>query len=135
MNPDDENALAVVSDIVARRGQFGHPQHLELAWTCLRSSTFEQAAQRVVAAIQGFAAHHGSGQRYHDTITRAWLRVVALHVSGSRAASFDDFIAAHPALMDQGLLGRHYSAELLRSEAARIGWVDPDIRAFPALAA
>jgi hypothetical protein len=56
-------------------------------------------------------------------VSDAWLRVVAIHVTGGHATSFDDFIAAHPALVDQGLLGRHYSAELLRSDEARAGWV------------
>jgi len=134
MRPEDEDAFAVLRDIAQRRGQFGHGQHLELAWTCLASSPFEQAAQRVVSAIRRFSVLHGAGERYHDTITRAWLRVVAIHVADSGAASFDDFIAANPALMDQRLLGRHYSAELLRRDEARSAWVDPDIRAFPVLA-
>lgn len=135
MRSDDVDAFAVLQDIVRRRGQFGHAQHLELAWTCLASRRFEQAVAQVISAIRRFSVLHGASERYHDTITRAWLRVVAIHVAESRAASFDEFIAANPVLMDQGLLGRHYSAELLRSQAARSAWVDPDIRAFPSLAA
>ncbi|HLW96060.1 MAG TPA: hypothetical protein VKS25_11845 [Solirubrobacteraceae bacterium] len=132
MHAPDEDAFAALRDIVERRGQFGHAQHLELAWTCLRSSPFEQAAARVDAAIRRFAVLHGASDRFHGTITRAWLRVVEIHMTERRAASFDDFIAAYPALLNKDLLARHYSAELLSSEQARVGWVDPDVRAFPA---
>ena len=79
----------MIEEIVHRRGQFGHAQHLELAWTCLASAPFERAEEKVTAAIRHFSALHGAGERYHDTITRAWLRVVGIHASVSGATSFD----------------------------------------------
>jgi hypothetical protein len=44
---------------------------------------------------------------------------------------FAAFAASHPALLDKRLLSRHYSARVLASAAARSGWVEPDLAAFP----
>jgi hypothetical protein len=44
---------------------------------------------------------------------------------------FAAFADAHPALLDKRLLARHYSSRALASPAARTGWLEPDLAAFP----
>ena len=125
----------ILERIVASRGGFGHREHLELAWTCLdRYRDVDAAHQTVAAAVRHVAQRHGMPDKYHETLTRAWVVVVALHRALDAGESFDAFIAAHPRLLDRSLLSRHYSEPVLLSQAARAHWAEPDLRAFPALA-
>jgi hypothetical protein len=43
------------------------------------------AEVRVTAGIQNFAAANGHTARYHDTMTRFWVRLVAHAVESKRA--------------------------------------------------
>ena len=45
-----------------------------------------------------------------------------------------DFLDRNPQLLDSGLLGHFYSAELLAGLPARSQWVAPDVHPLPALA-
>jgi hypothetical protein len=130
----DHGDLSTLSGILERRGRFGHSEHLELAWSFLASYPLEDATRRTVSMIRHVATLHGASDRYHDTITKAWVRLVAVHMSGDRRNSFDDFIAENEGLLDPGLLERHYSSNALRSHAARKRWIEPDVRRLPALA-
>jgi hypothetical protein len=47
------------------------------------------------------------------------------------APGFEDLLAARPHLLDKKLPLKHYSAARLWSHAARDGWLEPDVRAFP----
>jgi hypothetical protein len=125
--------LSTLRAIMERRGRFGHSEHLELAWGFLVSYSFEEAAGRTVSAIRHVATLHGASDRYHDTITRAWVRLVAVHMSRGHADSFDEFIAENGGLLDRDLLERHYSSETLWSDAARQRWTEPNVRRFPTL--
>lgn len=127
---DDREALEKILRI---RGGFSHREHLELAWTYLDRYPFEPAYRAMAAAIRHMARLHGAPDRYHETITRAWLLVVAVHRGNQAGGSFDEFIAAHPRLLDRGLLSRHYSRERLMSQEARGAWAEPDLRPFPAV--
>jgi hypothetical protein len=130
-----ETGLDILERIVAKRSGFGHREHLELAWTCLeRYSDVDAAHRAVAAAVRHLADRHGMPQKYHETLTRAWVVVVALHRALEAAESFDAFIAAQPRLLERDLLSRHYSEPLLWSETARARWAEPDLRAFPAIA-
>jgi|SRR5947209_16439187 hypothetical protein len=128
----DEDRPDILERIVATRGRFGHREHLELAWTYLdRHADVDAAHQAVAAAVRHLAQRHGMPHKYHETLTRAWVVVVALHRGLEGGESFDDFIAAHPRLLQRDLLSRHYSEPLLWSDSARARWTEPDLRAFP----
>lgn len=120
--------------ILAARGGFGHREHLELAWRCLAGGDVDSAHRAVAAGVRHVAAGHGMPDRYHETLTRAWVQVVALHRSIEPGESFDAFLEAHPRLLERDLMSGHYSRPLLWSEAARGRWVEPDLRPFPAVA-
>ena len=50
----------------------------------------------MAAAIRHIAALHGAPDKYHDTLTIAWVHLVAVHLSRSDARSFGEFIAENP---------------------------------------
>ena len=122
----------VLERIVRERRGFGHREHLELTWSYLRSYPFARAASAAAAAIRHVAGLHGAPDRYHDTMTRAWVRLVAVHMQQADAACFDDFLAKNPGLLDRDLLAGHYSRVLLNSASARARFAEPDLRVLPA---
>jgi hypothetical protein len=129
-----ESDLEVLDRIIRTRGGFGHREHLELAWTYLNAYPIEEAEGVMIAAIQHVARRHNAEQKYHETITRAWLAFVAVHRQRWGAKSFEEFIARNPELLDGKLVEHFYSRELIFSDCARVAWVDPDLRPLPALA-
>ena len=126
--------IEVLQAIISKRGGFGHREHLELAWTYLRLHPIQEAEGVMSAAIRHIARRHGAEDKYHETITRAWLRFVAVHMQRWGAPSFEEFIERNPDLLDGKLVEHFYSRELIFGAPARAGWVDPDLRELPALA-
>ena len=124
--------LDVLQSILDKRGGFGHREHLELVFNYLQMYDVTETHGAVGAAIRHLAAAHGAPGKYHETITRAWVHLVALHRAASDAACFDDFIAGNSGLLDRHLLEAHYSRQLLSTPRARARWTDPDLRALPA---
>ncbi len=125
----------VLQEILARGEGFGHRQHLEFTWRCLDDHAPDEAAAIVADAIQHVAAAHGAPDKYHATLTSAWVHCVAVHRERWPADSFDEFIERNPALLDAKLLEHFYSPSLLFSDAARATVTGPDRRPLPALAA
>jgi hypothetical protein len=126
--------VRVLSEILDAHGSFGHRQHLELAWTYLQRNRIDDAAEAMVAAIQHVAQLHGAEDKYHETITRAWLHCVAAHSHRWGANTFEEFIERNPDLLNQHLIAHFYSRELIESDNARAAWIEPDLRPLPVLA-
>jgi hypothetical protein len=127
----DRDFLEPLTAILDALGGFSHREHLELAWTYLEANTFVDAQHKMSAAIRHVADLHGAPEKYHETITNAWVLLVETHRKHDAAASFDEFIARNPGLLDRSLLDRHYSAGLLWSAPARVRWTTPDLRPLP----
>jgi hypothetical protein len=123
---------AVPDDLFGPSGEFGHREHLRLAWRELREHEPEVALGRIEAAIRHVAEAHGAPDKYHRTMTEGWAALVAYHLAEAPELTFDQFLARFPGLLDGGLLTRHFSSELLATPAARRTWVDPDVRPLPA---
>jgi hypothetical protein len=129
---DDEDRR-VLHEILGRGEGFGHRHHVELAWRLLAVHGIDQAADALAAAIRQVAVAHGQPDRFHETVTRSWVRCVAVHRERWPAATFGEFLDRNPRLLDPGLLGHFYSPGLLASPEARGQWVAPDRHALPAL--
>jgi hypothetical protein len=69
--------------------------------------------------------------RDHVRMAFAWARVVAWHATQDAGLPFPAFLDAHPQLLRRDLLSAHYSDALLFSEAARAGFVEPDLAPLP----
>jgi hypothetical protein len=124
-DPFDE----LVADVMTRAQRFGHRQHIEVTWLAVRRFGRDAAVDLVSAGIQRTARYAGAPQKYHVTISRAWVHLVAFHIGGE--TSFDAFVERAPALLDKRLLTRHYRPATLASARARAGWVEPDLRPLP----
>jgi hypothetical protein len=107
---------------------FHHRDHIRLAWTYLKLHDPIEATPRMAAAIRNFAAHLGKSDKYHETVTVAWMHLVA---QASHCASFADVASQYPRFFDKSYLSEFYSPETLQSDAARNSFVEPDKRPLP----
>jgi hypothetical protein len=130
--PADAELAAIWPEITGADEDFGHRQHINLAFLAVRRYGMPEAITRICDWIQHIAAYARAPQKYHYTVSRAWVEIVAHHVeSDPDGADFGTFAARHPALLDKRLLSRHYRSSTLAAPAARQGWVEPDLLPFP----
>jgi hypothetical protein len=123
---------AVLAEIVPPGGAFRHREHIHLAYLAVQRHGADQAAEVVSGWIRHLAAYQRAPQKFNATVTRAWTQIVAHHMAAAApGADFASFADRHAALLDKRLLTRHYTARVLASTAARTGWVEPDLAAFP----
>ncbi len=106
---------------------FRHADHLRLAWLHLHQHPLEIAAERVSNGIQAYAKHLGRPELYHETITVAWVCLIASHDE----PTFDEFLKLNEHRLNGELLHRFWSPELLNSDTARKQWVAPDRMELP----
>jgi hypothetical protein len=129
--PHDE-LTALLPEITGPSGQFRHRQHIHLAFLTVRRYGMPEATTRICDWIQHIAAYERAPQKYHHTVSRAWVEIVAHHANADPdCADFGIFADRHPALLDKRLLARHYRSSTLAAAPARIGWVEPDLLPFP----
>jgi hypothetical protein len=111
--------------------RFHHQQHVEVAWTFVRRYGMPAALGEFTGAIKRFAAAKGADGLYHETITWAFLLLIAERQAKCGAESWDAFAAVNPDLLEwkPSILARYYSSETLKSDLARQVFVFPDITA------
>ena len=130
----DEDFLRAFEGLSFPADRFHHREHIRVAWLYLKSSDATRAAERMCAGILRFANHHGATQKYHHTLTLAWMRLVAAALVETPVGyNFAQFLSDHPELADKNLLAKYYSQKLLQTNAAREGWVETDLRPLPDL--
>lgn len=122
-----ESDLAELERVLTAAGGFGHREHVELAWRYLERYELPRAQQTMAEAIRRLAARHDMPAKYHQTLTLAWVHLVAVHRLRRPAEGFDAFLALSPELLDRALVQRHYSEQRLWSEPARTCWIEPDL--------
>ncbi|HTM48223.1 MAG TPA: hypothetical protein VL285_06070 [Bryobacteraceae bacterium] len=111
---------------------FHHREHVRVAWYYLRQLTYQEAVRRMLLSVRTFADFNGAASKYHHTLTVAWMRLVAAALASRPSdGGFEQFADAHPGLLDPATIGLYFSPERLREEAARSGWMAPDIRPLP----
>ena len=110
---------------------FGHRQHLKFAWTVLGELPVGAAATAVADEIRAFSDVNAPG-RYHETLTRFWVKLIANTRSkedGGRDCSAH--MERYPVLLDRHAAEKHYSGALLSSPRARSTFIEPDLRPMP----
>lgn len=127
---DEELLRAFHQGSLAPTG-FHHRDHLHLTWGLVTQHGEAIATRVICAGIQRLAMRHGQAEKYHETLTRFWVRAVALHIAQHpEITTFDDFVTAFPQLLDKELPYRHWRRETMGSPQARAQWVEPDLLAL-----
>ena len=109
--------------------QFHHQQHVQVAWLFVRKHGMPAALAEFTAAIKRFADAKGATGLYHETITWAFLLLIAERQARTPAESWEQFEAANADLLvwKPSILTRYYSKELLTSDLARRTFLMPDL--------
>lgn len=112
---------------------FDHRAHVRLAYIYLCDKSVDDAHEAMKNALLAFLGHLGvEDGKYHETITRAWIKAVHYFMSKTDDCdSADAFIDRNPVLLDPKIMLTHYSAEVLFSPEARARFVEPDIEEIP----
>jgi hypothetical protein len=120
-----------MAEVMAGAGRFGHRQHIYLTWLAVRRFGTGTAVRLVSEGIQRTARYAGAPQKYHATVSRAWVELVGHHTASHPGSTFGAFLDRNPTLLDKRLLTRFYRPATLASPRARTGWVEPDLAPFP----
>ena len=107
--------------------EFHHEQHVHVAWMFIRRYGMPAALGEFTTAIKRFAAAKGAKGLYHETITWAFLLLIAERQARTPAQTWEAFAAANPDLLcwKPSILERYYSSEVLKSDLARRVFVMP----------
>ena len=131
----DGDFLSAFESCELPAGAFHHRDHLRLAWIYLQRLDPIEAGVRISLSIRRYAEHHGAAGKYHETITQAWLQLVASATTSLPGdARFEQILDLFPHLLNKNLLLDFYSAETLQSEAARNVFLQPDRKPLTAAA-
>jgi hypothetical protein len=113
--------------------EFDHPAHLTVALSYLYLSrlTVPEAATRLRAALYRFLEHHGHDrQKYHETITLFWIKLVRSYLDATQPAQDITDLSNEMVKLfgDSKIIYAYYSQERLLSDEARQVWVEPDLK-------
>src|SRR5258706_7059551 len=107
---------------------FSHRDHVRVQYAMLRDADIADAALRVRHGLRAFTRRLGAEAKLHETLTWAYLFIVAERMSGLAATDSEAFLAANPDLLDHrtGALARYYDvASITRDPLARHVFVLP----------
>jgi len=106
---------------------FPHELHVRMAWCYLRRDPILVALPRFKAALRRFAAGKGKADRYHETITVAFMLLIFERIGGDRELSWPEFAARNPDLLrwHPSPLAAFYADDVLASARAREVFVLP----------
>ncbi len=130
---DDDALWEAFHERTLAHADWTHVAHVRIAWLHLARYGLDEAHLRMRAGIIRLNAAHGlveTPQRgYHETLTRAWLAIVAALRARDPGADSTRFLAIHELGREAPL--RYYSRDRLFSLEARATFVAPDLEALP----
>jgi hypothetical protein len=107
-------------------GNFPHREHIRMGFELLRRHNFAETACQYSFALRTMTAKAGRPEAFHQTMTIAFLSLIAERMQSGAIADFLSFAKANPDLMDKSALARWYGPERLRMDAARRTFLLPD---------
>src|SRR3989440_9390641 len=107
-------------------GAFAHREHVRMAFEMLRRHDFAETAWLYSRALRAMTAKAGKAQAFNQTVTIAFLSLIAERMQRGTSPDFAAFVRAHPEVFAKNALARWYRPERLASDAARRTFLLPD---------
>ncbi|GMU08657.1 hypothetical protein [Corallococcus caeni] len=107
---------------------FAHRDHVRVVYLYTRKAGGEAAVALTRAGLRALTSRLGVPEKYHETVTVAWARLVSEQVEAAPGRDFAAFIDEHPRFLRKDLLDDYYSREVLSGAEARSRFVEPDLR-------
>jgi hypothetical protein len=110
--------------------EFSHHAHMTVALWYLMRLPYADAVTHMRMQIRKFAARHHQSQLYNETITLFWMKLLR-HLLNRAELGTSAADTVYQILTTWGsmlFVFKHYSKELVFSEAAKQSWVEPELR-------
>jgi hypothetical protein len=134
---DDHALWQAFTSAALPASEWTHRAHLRVAWLYLDRHALDEAHVLMRVGIIRLNAFHGlvetPARGYHETLTRAWLVLVAALRARDRKASSVEFVDAYVDRLGKDAVMAHYSRDRVTSVRARAMVVEPDIAPLPDL--
>ena len=99
---NDDRLIGGFEDGTLAPEAFGHREHLRVAWVYLTRYGRAGAERRMLDGLRAFAARAGKPSKFDAALTRAWIAAIdEARLAAAGAATFDELVAARPALLDR----------------------------------
>jgi hypothetical protein len=108
---------------------FHHTDHVKMAFLYLEKYSSIEALARFSEALKRFAEAHGKADRYHETVTWAFVLLIQERMARTeRPGSWEAFAAGNADLLerDNHILKKYYRPETLRCTLSKKIFVFPD---------
>ncbi|MFI5070153.1 MAG: hypothetical protein ACHP8A_04615 [Terriglobales bacterium] len=127
----DDEFIAMLEDCTLSPDSFHHADHVRMAFLYLRRYSALEALGRFSTSLARFAAAMGKADRYHETITWAFLFIIRERMArSSRQQTWPEFASDNADLLNwkdkDDILKKYYKDETLASPLARSTFVLPD---------
>ena len=106
--------------------QFPHREHVRMGFEMLRRHDFAETVFHFSSTLRAMAVRAGKPQAFHQTVTIAFLSLIAERIDSGDYADFDSFAHANADLLDKSALSRWYPSERLATDAARRTFLLPE---------
>lgn len=127
----DDEFISSLEDGTLSPDVFHHADHVRMAFLYLRRYSALEALRRFSASLARFAAAMGKADRYHETITWAFLFIIRERMArAGREQTWPEFASYNADLLNrkdnEDILKKYYKDETLASALARTTFVFPD---------
>ena len=109
-----------------RAADFPHREHVRMAFEMLSRHDFAESVLHYSHTLRSMAAAAGRPEAFNQTITVAFLAVIAQRMGDAAGVDFAGFAELNPDLFERSLLRRWYRPEQLASPLARGSFLLPD---------
>ncbi|NOK22476.1 hypothetical protein [Corallococcus carmarthensis] len=110
---------------------FAHLDHVRVVYLYTRRVGGDAAVELTRAGLRALTHRLGVPEKYHDTVTVAWARLVSQRAATEPGLDFTAFIHDNPRFQRKDLLEDYYSREVLFGAEARARFIEPDLRPLP----
>jgi hypothetical protein len=123
--PDDAQFLAALEDCTLPADCLDHAAHVRAGYLYLRRAAFPQATAAMCATLERYARALGQADRYHETMTVAFMALINAQLRRQGGDGDDDdggweqFRARNPQLLRSDALLAYYPRAVLESREAR----------------
>src|SRR5882672_1073814 len=108
---DDASLLEAFTNLSLPPADYHHREHVRVAFVLLRrEGDLAAAAATFRILLQRFAAAAGAKGKYHETLTWAYLALIAERMHGRDYRTSAELLGDHPDLLDHksGAIARYY---------------------------
>ena len=127
----DRQLLTAFENCTLPKAQWTHQAHVRVAFLYIRDHGLTRAIDHMRAGLQALSAARGvpdsAGRGYHETITLAFLHLIAAAHQTAPCTTSEQFCHRFPDLLKKSILQNYYSQEKITSPQAKTNFLEPDL--------